>query len=55
MAASANLLPWRDYALVDTGKTARNDLAHEAKLVDKANCFRFIDAIEAELKAWNVL
>jgi len=55
MAASVNALPWKNYALVDSRKTARNDLAHEAKLLDKIDCFRFIDAIETELKAWNVL
>ena len=44
-------LQWKDYDLVARGKEARNDLAHEAKLLAKADCFRFIDAIEGELKA----
>ena len=55
MAASQNVLPWQDYALVDQGKTARNDLAHKATLLPKRECFRFIDAIETELTAWQVL
>jgi hypothetical protein len=55
MTASLNALPWQDYASVDSGKTARNELAHDAKLLDRAGCFRFIDAIEVELKAWSVL
>jgi hypothetical protein len=55
MAASVNVLSWRDYALVDTGKAARNELAHEARLLAKVDCFRFIDAIENELRAWSIL
>lgn len=55
MAASANAIPWQDYALVDRGKTARNELAHDATLLGKADCFRYIDAIENEFKAWSVL
>jgi hypothetical protein len=55
MAASSNAIPWQDYALVDSGKTARNELTHDARLLGKADCFRFIDAIENELKAWRVL
>ena len=55
MAASKNHLLWQNYDLVERGKDARNDLAHEAKLLVKADCLVFIDAIEDELKAWHVL
>lgn len=55
MAASKAVLQWTDYDLVAKGKDVRNDLAHEAKLVAKEDCFRFIDAIEGELKAWGVI
>ncbi len=55
MAASQNALPWQDYDLVKSGKNARNDLAHEAKLSGKADCLRFIDAVESELKAWGIV
>ena len=55
MAASQNALPWQDYDLVDNGRDARNDLAHQAKLLSKADCLRFIDAIESELKAWGIV
>ena len=55
MEASKSGLQWTDYDLVAEGKEARNDLAHEAKLLAKADCFRFIDAIEDELKAWGVI
>jgi len=52
MSASRNAIPWQDYSLVELGKTARNKLTHEAQFIPKADCFKFIDAIERELKAW---
>ena len=55
MAASQNALPWQDYDLVNDGRVARNDLAHQAKLLSKADCLRFIDAVESELKAWGIV
>ena len=55
MFASRELIPWRDYDLVNTGRRARNELAHEAKLLPRDQCFAFIDAIEAELKGWGIL
>lgn len=55
MTASAADLQWTDYDLVAKGKDARNDPAHEAKLLAKADCFRFVDAVESELKAWGVI
>ena len=55
MKASENVLPWKNYALVEAGKDERNGLAHEAKLVDDDKCLVYIDAIEAELRAWGVI
>jgi hypothetical protein len=55
MAASKADLQWTDYDLVAVGKVARNALAHDAKLLAKADCFRFVDAIEGELKAWGLI
>lgn len=55
MVASKNALQWQDYTLVDNGRDARNDLAHETKLASKVDCFRFIDAVESELKAWGII
>ena len=54
MAVSKSVLRWQDYALVENGRTVRNMLAHEAMLIDSKQCFRFIDAIEVELKAWGI-
>ena len=55
MEASKNAVPWQDYDKIKNGKKDRNDLAHEAKLLNKDKCFEYIDAIETELKAWGVL
>jgi len=55
MDASQNKLPWKDYCLVDKGRDARNELAHDAKLLSKADCLHFIDAIESELRAWSIV
>jgi hypothetical protein len=55
MEASRVDLPWIGYSLVEEGRVARNHLAHRAKLRTQADCFRFIDAVESELKAWGVI
>jgi hypothetical protein len=55
MHASSTVLRWINYALVDSGKTARNNLAHEARLIGKLECLAFIEAIEVELKSWSIL
>jgi hypothetical protein len=55
MTASKNVLPWQDYKSVDSGRCARNVLAHEAKLQNKSDCLRYVDAIEAELRAWAII
>lgn len=55
MDASKIHLPWQDYDLVFKGKEARNDLAHQALLLEKRNCYIYIEAIEIELRAWSIL
>ena len=52
MIASQTVLPWVDYATVDQGRTARNDLAHKGTLAPRSDCLTYIAAVEAELKAW---
>lgn len=52
---SRSSLLWQDYGLVFKGKEERNRLAHGAKLARKADCLAYIDAIEAELKAWKIV
>jgi len=55
MAASRPHLPWKDYDLVNTGKEARNDLAHQGRLLGKSDCLMYIEAIWIELRAWGVI
>jgi hypothetical protein len=55
MVASQGALSWQNYQLVDDGRKTRNKLAHEAKLAGKADCLKFVRAIETELKEWNVI
>ena len=54
MAASMGSLNWKNYALVDTGRKARNDLAHRAIILNRERCLELIGAIEIEFKAWGL-
>jgi hypothetical protein len=55
MRASRTALPWVDYARVERGRVARNEVAHDTKLHNKKTCIEFIKAVEAELRSWGVL
>jgi hypothetical protein len=55
MEASKKVLPWKNFSKIDEGKEKRNSLAHEAKLLSKAECLASVDLIEIELKAWGVI
>jgi hypothetical protein len=55
MTASQQYLKWQNYAVVEAGRNDRNDLAHEAKLLNRAACMNYVNAVEVELKAWAVL
>ena len=55
MDESKNHIPWVNFPLVDEGKEHRNDIAHDLKLLPRADCWKYIDAIEQELIAWQVI
>jgi hypothetical protein len=55
MKDSRPALTWQNYALVEAGKGARNDVAHEAKLASEEDCLKYIAAVGAELKAWKII
>jgi hypothetical protein len=55
MEASCASLPWQDYAIIDQAKDERNRLAHEGILLGKADCLRYIKAIEYELKSLSII
>jgi len=55
MEKSRDKIPWNNYDLINSGKNARNDLAHKAITINKTDCLKYIEAIETELKAWGIL
>lgn len=55
MKDSKKHLPWQDWALAWDGKEKRDGLAHRAEVATKRKCALYVDAIEAELRAWKVL
>jgi len=52
---SKNSLPWLNYTLMKEVVEKRNDLAHRAVILPRCDCWRYIDAIELQLRDWNVL
>jgi len=53
--ASRGKLPWVNFEFVDKGRCLRNKIAHGGFLIDTKDCWAFIDAIEHELNAWQIL
>ncbi len=52
---SEKALHWRDFALVSDGVDHRNDVAHRGLLLERAECWKYIDAVKTELSAWSVI
>ena len=55
MKSSQGNIPWVDFATVDEGRDKRNDVAHNAQVLPHNECEKYIDAIEQELRGWNIL
>ncbi len=55
MNNSKNALPWHDFNLVDEGRDFRNKVAHEGDLLNRGDCWKYVDAVKAELCGWKVL
>jgi hypothetical protein len=55
MEVSRSAIHWHDYPRVERGKNERNGVAHEGRILDRKSCLDFIDAIESELRAWQIL
>jgi hypothetical protein len=55
MKSAEKQITWIDYALIDKGLTARNDLAHRSKLATKADALKYVDGIEADMRAWQIV
>ena len=55
MESAKSVIPWLDYNLINTGRTARNDLAHKSKIASKKDCLKYVEAVGQQLKAWNII
>ena len=55
MNKSQSSLVWIDYQLVDEARKRRNDIAHHQIWIQTADCKRYLDAIETELRGWKIL
>jgi len=52
---SEQALQWQDFALIRAGAARRNDVAHRGQLLERGDCWKYVDAVKAELSAWAVL
>jgi hypothetical protein len=52
---SETVLPWQDFALISVGVGRRNDVAHRGQLLDRGDCWKYVDAVKAELSAWGII
>ena len=51
---SEKVFLWHDFALVSTGAVRRNDVAHRGQLLDRRDCWKYVEAVKVELSAWGV-
>jgi hypothetical protein len=55
LSASKAKLPWKNFAVIEEAVARRNDVAHRAEILARGDCWRYIDAIKAELVSWSIL
>lgn len=55
LQCSEKALPWRDFKLIRAGVKLRNNVAHHGLPLERADCWKYIDAVNAELSAWHIL
>jgi hypothetical protein len=55
MNKSKKYIPWIDFDTIDKGREIRNKIAHDNEIIDAKICFKYINAIECELKAWEII
>ena len=48
-------LPWCDFKLIRAGVKLRNNVVHRGLPLERADCWKYIDAVNAELSAWRIL
>jgi hypothetical protein len=55
MHSSKSKLSWLDFDLIDKARDERNKVAHDQKILERGECWMYIDGIESELVSWNVV
>ena len=50
-----SVLSWENYDLVDEARERRNDIAHRRDWIEVSECLKYLDAIETELIAWEII
>jgi hypothetical protein len=55
VGAARTKLAWRDLKLIRAGIRKRNAVAHKAKLLPRGECWKHVDAISREFKAWGII
>ena len=55
LTSSEKTLPWRDFTLIRAGAELRKDVAHRGQLLERGECWKYVDAVKAELSAWGIL
>lgn len=53
--AGKTALPWKNYDLIDEAVKKRKEVAHKGLTLNRADCWKYINAIEEELKGWQIL
>jgi hypothetical protein len=55
LSASEARLPWTNFAVMQEVAARRNGVAHRGDVLSRTDCWRYIDAIKAELVSWRIL
>jgi len=55
LQCSEKALPWCDFKLIRAGVKLRNNVVHRGLPLERSDCWKYIDAVNAELSAWHIL
>jgi hypothetical protein len=55
MYSSKSSVPWQDFGLIDNARENRNEVAHDQVILERDECWEYIDGIENELVSWKVV
>jgi hypothetical protein len=55
VVAARKKLPWQDLKLIRAGINKRNSVAHKGVLLPRGECWKHVDAIGRELRAWGIV